>query len=446
MAVPESTEEFWSRECSVTGKQHCKMGGTALVQAHSGLTQNGWSTRLATAKRKWPNLPWKTSVPGRHEGVGDRPDAPTATPEQQFEAATENERLKREIKNLKDLNRVAVRRAALGRDLLDAAESLLPKCAPVAPGILRLGSTDTHESAILGWADWHGGEVVNIDVMEGYNEYNPVIMCRRAQATVDTALELMFSHHVGTTFDDIVVFDMGDGVNGDLLPDNAKTNAVAFFQAIALVAELKALGLLELHVNSGLPVYYVGSPGNHGRHGDKMPWKQPWDTADWLIAEMMRVRLANVPAIQIAEMKSWTTRVEVKGHVHSLNHGTTAAKGGYGGISFYSIMRNDGKLTALESSHDQKVDYRWRGHIHQKATLPMMNGVGDQFQVGSLVGGNEYALGDLASYEEPTQLFVGAHERRGVTWRYPLQVRDADDKPSRYESILDHYAVREFRG
>jgi hypothetical protein len=168
---------------------------------------------------------------------------------------------------------------------------------------------------------------------------------------------------------------------------------------------------------------------------EKMQWKLPTENGDWLIAQMVGDLCRDNERITVVSPEAWTVVINVRGWNHSINHGYSAAKGGYGGIPWYSYQRTDGKLTALESAHGQRVHYRWYGHVHQKAELPMMDGEGDQFIVGSLMGGNEYALGSLSSYANPVQKIVGVHEKTGVSWRYPLDVKFADGEPGRYEDL-----------
>jgi hypothetical protein len=167
-----------------------------------------------------------------------------------------------------------------------------------------------------------------------------------------------------------------------------------------------------------------------------MPWKQPTETADWLISNMVRDRVSSNPNIEVIIPNAWTTHVDIRGFAHSLNHGYSAAKGGYGGIPWYAFQRADGKKTALESAHSKRVHYRWYGHIHTPAELPKMDGTGSQFIVGTLAGGNEYALEELNAYGDPTQLLVGCNEKYGCTWRYPLQVKQFDAVSSRYETAI----------
>ena len=66
----------------------------------------------------------------------------------------------------------------------------------------------------------------------------------------------------------------------------------------------------------------------------------------------------------------------------------------------------------------------------------MSKNAGKQFIIGSLKGGDEYALEELNAYGDPEQLLVGCHEKTGVSWRYPLYVKHGDETPSRYEALL----------
>ena len=328
----------------------------------------------------------------------------------------------------------AIKQANLYEDVREVARKVLGAYPPVKLQPPHIGTGNTTEDAILGWADWHADETVNLDVMQGYNQYDPTIMCRRAQYTVDDTLDVLFRIHAGTTFETLYVFDLGDSITGDLLDENKATRTMGVFEALRLVAHVRARALCELA--SHIEVVYVAVPGNHPRRSAKMQWKQPTENGDWLIAQMMGDMCANNPRVRIVSPKAWTAVVNIRGWNHSLNHGYSAAKGGYGGIPWYAFQRADGKLTALESAHGERIHYRWYGHIHQKSELPMMDGEGDQFVIGSLMGGNEYALGALNAYASPVQKLVGCHEKMGATWRYPLDVKHADDKPSRYEDLL----------
>lgn len=375
-------------------------------------------------------------IPAVHWGRQYTPDASPApmTADEQFAEDKTIARLRSDLAATKKLYAAAVKVSNVHEDVLEAAREVMGKVTPTRVLPPKIGRGDITEDAILTWADPHGGETISYEVMQGFNEYSPAIFCRRMQYTVDHTLKILFDRHAGTTFEVVHVFDLGDSITGDLLDDNKATNALPVFESMRLVAQVKAVALTEL--SEYIPVTYIIVPGNHGRRSAKMPWKQPTETADWLIGEMIRDLTATNDRVSVVVPKAWTAIVEVRGHYHSLNHGYSAAKGGYGGIPWYAFQRTDGKLTALESSHGRRVHYRWYGHIHQAADLPKMDGVGEQFIVGSLKGGDEYALNELSSYADPVQKLVGCHEDVGVSWRYPLNVNRADAEPSRYERFL----------
>jgi hypothetical protein len=343
-------------------------------------------------------------------------------------------RLEAANKELQALYGAALKSANIYDDIKAEAHEHISRIEPIKLVAPVVHKSKTVEDAILDWADWHGGEVIRSEVMQGYNSYDPSIMCRRAQSTVDKTLDLLFGNHSGTKFETLYVFDLGDGVAGDLLVDNAVTNAMGVFPSMTFVADVKSRALTELSAH--IKVVYVSVPGNHGRRGQKMPWKQPQETADWLIANMIRDRCDQQSNITVEIPEAWTAVVNVRGFNHSLNHGYAAAKGGYGGIPWYAFQRADGKKTALESAHGQRIHFRHYGHIHTPAELPKMDGTGSQFITGTLAGGNEYALEELNAYSEPTQLLIGCHEKYGTTWRYPLQVNHSDHIPSRYEDAI----------
>ena len=381
---------------------------------------------------------------GRKLGVPNAKDAaagqievvasPPLDPEEEVERDRTVMRLRTDLRDLQRKYDAACKESNLYQDIHSIAHDVFSQTEPTKVLPPKIGTGATEEDAILGWADWHGFEVVDYDVMQGYNAYNPVIMCRRAQYTVDHTLDILYGCHQGTTFDRLYVFDLGDGINGDHLEEQLATNAKPVFEAMRGVAIIKAQALTEL--SSHIPVVYICVPGNHGRRGKKMQWKLPTETADWLMGEMIADRVRGNERIECIVPKAWTAGITVRGQNHVLNHGFSAAKGGYGGISWYSFQRADGQKTAVEAAHGKRVHHRWYGHIHQQAEIPMMDGEGEQHIIGSLKGGDEYALEALNRYSAPSQKIVGCHDTYGVTWRYPLNVQHADDKPSRYEEIV----------
>lgn len=447
----EQTAAWWGALVpDGSGRRNADLGGTELSNVYGGVSLKGWGCRRRRGNELYGD---KVSFPTLQSGVhvahvpvsraiGDDPPPPPTppepplTPEERIERDKRLQRWKGRALEAEAVARAHTKAAILNEAVLDEVrESLTAFRRPkIHTPQLHPGSTSL--DAILSWSDGHAGEVVDIEVMQGLNRYSPAIYCRRMQATVDATLSLLFEHHQGASFERLYVFDLGDSVTGDALDDNKATNAMGVFASFAFSASVKAMALTEL--SAYLPVVYVAVPGNHGRRGPKMPWKQPDETADWLIAEMVRLHVRENDRIECVIPRAWSAVVNVRGHNHFLNHGYAAAKGGAGGIPWYAYMRRDGKMTAIESGQGERIHCRWYGHIHTAAEIPKMGGSGRQFIVGSLMGGNEYALNELGEYSGPEQLLVGASEKRksGVSFRYPLEVDEADDKPSRYECLL----------
>jgi len=394
-------------------------GGIRPAAMHLGVSD---TTLRAWARREGFDLSPYRMPRGR------KPIAPlTIEPEERRTI----QRLQDEVTALRRQLRETDRADNLYQDLVELARERWQPYAPPAIVPPQPHDTEIVEDAILAWADWHGGEVVDYDVMQGFNAYSLAIMCRRAQYTVDTTIDALFSWHKGSRFERLWVFDLGDSINGELRDEQKATNALGWVESCRYVALVRARALTEL--SAYLPVCYIAVPGNHPRLGKTMEWKRPTENGDWLVAEMIGDLCRGNERVTCVSPKSWTAGVTIRGWNHSLNHGTTTAKGGYGGISWYAIQRADGKLTALESAHGQHVHYRWLGHIHQKAEIPAMDGEGELFIVGSLKGGDEYALYGLNAYSAPRQQLVGVHAETGVSWRYPLLVKRGDETPSRYE-------------
>jgi hypothetical protein len=318
------------------------------------------------------------------------------------------------------------------------SEVIPPLKQTYAPAVIREREGKTHESAVLAFADWHADEVVSLEVMEGLGESNPYIIGRRAQTCADSSLTLMFDHHSGTTFDEFVVLDVGDGITGSLHEENKYTNALPPFAAMTMVAELKSRVLIDIaaHVPA---VRFFGVPGNHWRYTKQVNWKMPTETSDWLIYHMMSLRLREHENIEVVYPKAWSHVVDIKGHGFSLNHGYADAKGGFGGISWYTQQRADAKRTAIDQRLDRMVNYRVYGHIHNEAIIGRI-GKGQIITVPSLKGGDEYAKEGLAgSYSDPGQMLWGVHKDRGKTWTYsPLSVTDNDKAAEcRYDDVID---------
>ena len=312
--------------------------------------------------------------------------------------------------------------------ILAEARDLLPRltpCEPPAP--MKQGDVEYEDAGLLRWADWHGDEIVDLAIMEGLNEYGPAIVTRRVMATIDKTVGLLRKRMPNTYFRDLHVHDLGDGITGWLHEENMATNAAPPFRSLVFIAHLKASALRDL-CGAFEHVYFRGVPGNHWRYLKKVPWKLPTENSDWLIYQLVQALLADVPNISFDCPAAWSVFCEIEGHGFALNHGYTDAKGGFGGIPYYSLTRSDAKRSAIDARLSRRVSYREYGHLHDEAKIPRAAGGGNLIICPSLKGGDEYAKEGLGGlYSDPAQLLSAVNRQHGVWWTATLDVNDHDD-------------------
>jgi hypothetical protein len=111
-----------------------------------------------------------------------------------------------------------------------------------------------------------------------------------------------------------------------------------------------------------------GVPGNHGRFTKGFAHKLPTENLDWLIYEWAKTMTLDLTNVEWEIPQAWSHTCDVEGWGFFLNHGYSDAKGGFGGISWYSHVKSDTKRTALDVKLGRKVLVRQYGHMHQGRT------------------------------------------------------------------------------
>jgi hypothetical protein len=389
--------EIWFPETGRSGWQHRRLYarnqfrvklptvGKGIISQCAGEPPDGWPERPEETgsvpddvQAQRPRDAERTKARAERDAIADLLEGMPEDERAAFliERDKTTVRLKRENGELKSKNKLLMREQTLSEELVEIAERLLPRQRSFTPRKFRpRAGKHIVESAVLGWADWHSDEIVDLGIMEGLNEYNPAVMARRVQATTDATLSLLYDHHSGTDFDCLYILDLGDNVTGPLHEENKYTNAMQVFEAIDYVAEIKAKAIAEL-ARQISHVFFIGVPGNHWRYTPKVSWKMPTETSDWLIYRFLAVHCQNMPNVTINVPSAWSANVDIKGHGFALNHGYTDAKGGFGGISWYSLLRSDSKRTGLDQRLGRKTMHRVYGHMHQDGVVRRMGGAG----------------------------------------------------------------------
>ena len=89
-------------------------------------------------------------------------------------------------------------------------------------------------------------------------------------------------------------------------------------------------------------------------------------------------------------------------------------------IPYYGIDRADSRWTKMLQVNQLSYEYMLIGHHHNSATID--SPVGEKIVNGCWPGGSQYSLKQLNTSSKPSQWFFGVHERRGISWRYKIDL------------------------
>jgi hypothetical protein len=125
------------------------------------------------------------------------------------------------------------------------------------------------------WSDWHHGEVVNPDEVNGINDFNSKVSKARAFRLFDTTVDLAYNHmgRANTEYPGIIVMLGGDMIGGDIHEELLATNDRTPHQSVNDLTDILAAGIEKMASKFG-KVYVPSVVGNHGRSTKKMRMKQ----------------------------------------------------------------------------------------------------------------------------------------------------------------------------
>lgn len=270
------------------------------------------------------------------------------------------------------------------------------------------------EELVLNISDWHGGEIVHEDQVDGINEYNLDVLTKRVDKLID-AVSSITSKMTGYTYDVLNINSLGDMVNGIIHAE--------LMQDIAMVDQVLIVGdLICKIINSMLLMFkeikFTGVVGNHGRLKKEVYHKNKYDNFDYLVYQFVKIKFSNEPRIKFLIPKSPMCITEIKGYKFLLRHGDAKIQS-FAGIPFYSIIRADKQVREMYVAlKDIKINYHVIGHYHTQNMLDAING--KTIMVGSMKGADEFSVNTFLSASSVKQLLFSVHDEHGVTWSMDL--------------------------
>jgi len=304
---------------------------------------------------------------------------------------------------------------------------------PPEPHKFKTVDKKHEQEAVLMLCCLHMGEVVSVAETNGFGEYSMAVAQARFQSVVDSVIDLVRDHHRGERIRKLWVINLGDNVSGDIHEELSITNERPVITQTLSAAYLLALGIRDLAANFEC-VEMVGLPGNHGRNRKKPMHKlKAEDSFDRMTYETVGLLCANIANFTMTIPPAYWVRQVINEVPFVFLHGDNLKA--WNTLPFYGAFRMNANFTTLHSTRDEYYKYLVLGHYHQNVFLPRMGG--EIIFCGSLKGPDEFSLDTLQQGSEPAQLFFGVHPSRGISFRYPLNARDATaETESRYQFTL----------
>lgn len=338
-----------------------------------------------------------------------------------FDRLAESQLEIRDLHNAKALDHKTVREVIFG--LSEAKPDIPtwiidPPKARHSPGVPTLFASD-----------WHWGEVVDPEQINGVNKFNLSIAHRRAKALITRTVDLLKNHMVHPTYPGIVFALGGDMVSGDIHDELRESNELATIPTV-----LDLLEVLCASVNSLADAFgHVHIPcvtGNHGRNTIKIRAKGRVHTSyDWLLYCLMEREFKTDKRVSFQVSSGPDCAYSVYGHRYLLTHGDQF-RGGDGIIGALGpLIRGRQKKLSRNSEINQPFDTMIVGHWHQY--LPFSKLIVN----GSLCGYNEYANNNNFGFEIPKQAMWITHPKRGITSHWPIVLEDEPARGGKWVSF-----------
>ncbi len=301
------------------------------------------------------------------------------------------------------------------RAKLDRYSSVKPADLKVPAWLRPTKKSKRHRAtAVLMLSDLHLDEVVDLDEMDGMNEYNRQIAEARFAHVINSTIRLTRDYVAGVDFDGIMVAILGDIITGDIHDELAKTNEGPVPATIVHWVPILASGLRELADHFG-KVFVPCIAGNHDRTTYKTPKKKRMESSNaWIIYNWLADTLRDDPRITFGISTSPEQVVNVYETRFLLAHGDAfRSSGGVGGL-YPSLLKWILRKHQTYSSMGRDFNYALLGHWHQLLW-------GQDFIVnGSLKGYDEYAKDGGFQTERAQQALFVVTPERGIVQRLPV--------------------------
>jgi hypothetical protein len=369
------------------------------------------------------------------------------------------EQNKKQTKIIKELRKII----ATDELLLEGIREIAP-AYPIIKSVVNYQPSKKDKieerEAITIWSDWHAGERVYFDQMEGLGEYNFDILCGRAWDLIHGIIRIVETQKSIYDIDILNIDILGDQLSGEIHEELLATNEFTLLETCYKLSYVTVQAILML-LPQFKKIRITGLPGNHPRLYTKPQYKNRvlnnYDTLHYHLVSMFLSNYIKEGFIEFNIPKSPECILVRKGWAFLLGHSDQIK--GWNGIPWYGFQRDNAKqqkirkqrsvVQEFESSNDLEgaiinfktakqvygFDYREAGHWH---TMNVLDDWGTVIN-GSLLGGNEYSLNKLHAVSSPKQALMFLSERWGLKGIEPVHCVDKGHKfKTGIEGTLGH--------
>lgn len=261
---------------------------------------------------------------------------------------------------------------------------------------------------VLILSDWHIGELVRPEEVDGLNEYTYAVACKRALNITDDVISWAGLHSSAYEVVEVCVLTLGDLLSGNIHEELVENAEFTLPHAISKAADL----LAEVYKRMAAAFPRVRAlqvaGGNHDRTTKKPRFKRRVDES-WamLVHQIAAAKMANVKHFTVEAPQSFTPDFTIAGRVYHATHGDVVK--GSMGIPYYGFWRYMSRVaTKRMDTNLPSVSCFLFGHYHTFSILDD----GRAILNGSLIGPTEYDQG-AQRFARPRQVAFLASPKHG---------------------------------
>ena len=266
-------------------------------------------------------------------------------------------------------------------DLLAALSVLPPLETPPRRPAPAHGS---EVGLVVPLGDWHAGEVIKAEEMDGFNEYNWGIGKERMGTFVAKVREWAALQRKGYIINRVYIPVLGDLINGDIhIEEYLPTNEFPVPVQTAEAGRLLASVVLAFAADFSEVIVDCLGADNHGRRTKRPASKTAaQNNHNYLIYEIAKGLLSQQKRVTMRFHLPLKAQIEIEGRSVLASHGHENRA--WMGIPYYGIERAEGREARKRMRKNRPYTFHLMAHWHQYVDF------GGYFINPALCGSSEY--------------------------------------------------------